>query len=339
MPAAIAAASSSVATHRLEAFQPMSTQASDTVGAVADPTAGDYQQALSIFGDVVGRAKQGAKFGHEDMLRFREGMREHMARTDLPASVREALSSLEVAFQDSYRPDASDRFGSSNWADFLGKVGDLLGAAPGGAQIGQAFKEFSDKFRRADRGSDVFDGDDMARLQGRSPAKDREKAERGDRERSTGRPGDNRVDRQVRSSDDLISRASEKFEGRVFGAEDFSRFFKNLKFDFSSEAAPSPAFPPSPGLTPGGAVAGQTSPGPMGIAPVVATSPPVAASTSAVAATATGSGVAAGNGVNGNGNLAIGGDVILNAGVINVAFNFPQELPADLVLSEANRLG
>jgi hypothetical protein len=333
MPAAIAAASSSVATHRLEEFQPTFPHASDTNGAVANPTAGDYQQALRIFGEVVGRAKQGAKFGQEDMLRFREGMREHMARTDLPAGVREALSSLEAAFQDSYRPDASDRFSSSNWADFLGKVGDLLGAAPGGAQIGQAFKEFGDKFRRADRGSDVFDGDDMARLQGRSPAKDRERADRGLREHSTGRAGDNRADRQVRSSDDLISRASEKFEGRVFGAEDFSRFFKNLTFDFPGEAAPSPAFPPSPGPT-GGAVAGQMSAGLMGIAQVVATSPPVAASASAVAAT-----VAAGNGVNGNGNMAIGGDLTLNAGAINVAFNVPPEFSADLVLSEANRMG
>jgi hypothetical protein len=137
----------------------------------------------------------------------------------------------------------------------------------------------------------------------------------------------------VRSSDDLISRASEKFEGRVFGAEDFSRFFKNLTFDFPGEAAPSPAFPPSPGPT-GGAVAGQMSAGLMGIAQVVATSPPVAASASAVAAT-----VAAGNGVNGNGNMAIGGDLTLNAGAINVAFNFPPEFSADLVLSEANRMG
>lgn len=321
MSTAIAAASAFGVPPRVESFQSSCFPAADSGCAAGMSTASDYQQALNIFGDVVGRAKQGAKFGHEDMLRFREGMREAMARPDLPPGVRDALSNIEVAFQDSYRPDASDRFGSSNWADFLGRVGDLLSAAPGGAQIGQAFKDFSDKFRRADRGSDVFDRDDMARLEGRSSSRQHDKAERGDRERSTGRGGDKRADHPARSSEDLVARASDTFEGKVFGAEDFSRFFKDLNFDSHGTTAPQPSFPSLSGPVAGGLPVWPDSPGPVG------------------GAVAVGSGVAAGNGVYGSGNVAIGRDVTIIAGVINVAFNVPPELPADLVLSEASRLG
>lgn len=178
-----------------------------------DSSLKDYQGALNAFGRIVGEAKQGDKFGTEDMARFKEGIDAYLARGDVSEGVKAALREIAAKFEASGDGTGVGGFDSKCWADFLEGVGGLLRAVNGGEEIGQKFLDLSKQFRDSYNDADgKFGTDDMNALRN--------------------------------SGNDLVRDLDNSFRGSQVEAKDFGRFFEKLQFD--GEATPSSrSYPPA----------------------------------------------------------------------------------------------
>lgn len=197
------------------ACTPPPSAACGTVASAGTPALEQYQSALNDFGRMIGEAQQGKHFGPEDKARLDKLLSEYDQRTDVSPEQKAAMKKIAAEFKAS-GGGQNERVDSNDWADFMGRLGGLLRAVPGGERFGRALQDFATKFRSAYDDSDgKFGKDDMAAL------------------------GKARARPEV---DKLLDLAQGSFRGEQFNAADFGRFFADMKI--TPETKPDRLDPP-----------------------------------------------------------------------------------------------